>query len=209
MKLIATLSLLLFFYFSTNAQYNRGMKLLSGTISIGSEKQENSPYSPDAKTTSINVRPSLGKFYANNRLIGVFAQFSSYKRTDVPVSQSIGGGVFLRQYMPLGKSSFSIYMHEELFASFGKDYENTLPGPNVKIKTTYATLAVRPALAYGLTKKLQLELQLVDLLSIGYTRRTPTGDESESVVKRSSFYASTGLTSAPLASFGLGMSLLF
>ena len=100
-------------------------------------------------------------------------------------------------------------MHEELFASFGKDYENTLPGPNVKIKTTYATLAVRPALAYGLTKKLQLELQLVDLLSIGYTRRTPTGDESESVVKRSSFYASTGLTSAPLASFGLGMSLLF
>lgn len=208
MKFITTLSLLLFFFFSTNAQYNKGAKLLGGSIYIVGQQSKYEDPLQDVKTTSISFAPYLGSFYRQNRVAGVLASYGSNKRTNVPASQIFGAGVFLRQYFPIGKSAFSFFAHEQLAGSFGKTYEN-YSGSNVKFKTSNITASIRPAIAYSIFKKLQVELQLPELISVGYYRNKPSGAQNQSVADFSTFGIQSGFSNYSVGNIGVGGTFVF
>lgn len=207
MKFITTLSFLLFFFCSTHAQYNKGAKLLGGSFSVDGQQSKYEEPLQDSKVTSISITPSVGKFYRQNRAVGILASYGSYKQTNVPTSLSIGAGVFLRQYFPIGKSAFAFFAQEQLGGSFGKSYDN-YTGGNVKFKTSSVNASIRPAIAYSIFKKLQIELLLPSLVSVNYYKKKPSGAQAQNASEFTNFGISSGFTNYSVGNIGVGATFL-
>ena len=153
---------------STLIGQQKGDLLIGG--SLGFNRNKVNDFFDSSRSTTVYVSPSIGKFYRRNRLAGINLDLSktSHKNKNAK-SSSFGGGFYLRQYQPLGKS-FYLFAEEGLFAHFGKNQGYYINGqPYIqKTKQQNAGLYFFPGLAYGLTKKLQLEVAFTQLVSLYY-----------------------------------------
>lgn len=202
MRVITTLFFFLCLFTSSQAQYNKGAKLVGGQFSIVSTKDK-SGSNNQPTYTNADFQPRVGMFYQNNRLAGVSLSYGVTTYKDVPDNYSYGAGLFLRQYFPLAKSSFSFFTEQNGRVSFGKYNTSSDPGNNERVKRTDVLLGFTPAFAYGPSKRLQLELFFTDLLNLRYSRHKAV-EQTPNGTNYSQFVASMGVTS-----FGLGASLLF
>ncbi len=206
MRVTTTLLFFLFFFTSSKAQYNKGAKLVGGTLRFTSSKNYNASAASD-RSSSFGISPSAGVFYQKNRLAGLSLYFGSNKDGDLPNGHDFGGGVFLRQYFQLAKSAFSFFAHESANVTVGRNsrYSSSITDA-YRIKSTIANVAFAPAFAYGPTKRLQVEVQLPELLSLHYERHKPVFTSSANAYNYSQFGFQTGFQN--FSSFTVGLSLL-
>jgi hypothetical protein len=203
----ATFLLLILFCLSAKAQLNKGQRQLGGVIGASSSKIENSN-AIDAKSTSIQVQPSIGKFYRDRRLVGIHLSFLGTFYPNSPDAYGLGGGLFLRQYKELGKSGLFIFAHENL-SYFHYRYYNTPNGERVPMLANSISAGIVPAFAYSATKRLQLELSIPELATIQYYASRPRDKDDTRSPTNKSFSFSTGLSTNILNGINAGISWLF
>ncbi len=147
----------------TNAQTEQGRIQAGGNFGVSHYKSDEP--NPLQNYTGIAVSPSFGRFYANNRLAGIFINYTYNKNTEPALSKnsSVGGGVYLRQYKPVLSKAFYILLQE----SAGGAYITTKE-PLGKDHGFNTAIGLKPGIAYDITKKMQLEMLLNDLVSASY-----------------------------------------
>jgi hypothetical protein len=155
--------------FSALSAQQKGNILIGGTV--GFYRAKTNDFLDSSRSTTIYLAPSIGKFYRTNRMAGISLDLgkTSYKDKNAK-SSSYGGGVFLRQYQPLGKS-FYLFAQEGIRAQFSKSQAHYYADLSYIEKTEYqyAGLYFYPGVAYGLTKKLQLEVAFTQMVSLYYS----------------------------------------
>ncbi len=159
-----TLLLLPVFLFATlvsDAQIDKGRVQIGGDLNV-----TDIHYSETNSTnnfTNLTIRPSIGRFYAINKLAGLFLNFAYYN-TNAGKTYTYGGGVYFRQYKQVVKSLY-VFAEEQ----GGVTYNRNSSIPTSSVRNSYQiTAGIRPGIAYDLTKRMQLELAYNDLLSAYY-----------------------------------------
>lgn len=213
MKIISTQIFTLFITVAATAQeLQKGNILLGGTLGFSTQKIERTDLE-DAKDNYIVFNPTIGKFYRNNRMAGINLFYSRDKTPSYETaSNSYGFGVFLRQYLPLGKS---FYLFAEEGASFNtmKSERNlAASGYQDKFKQTSLNLNLYPGISYLITKRIMAELALNNLVSFSYRKETRnqtyTNGSPESKAINTSFGLSTGFGQNNLGNLAFGLKWL-
>jgi hypothetical protein len=204
MTKLATLSTIaILFSFTVSAQTSKGTVLLGGSVKFAHSKTVNEHDS--AKSTTYSLSPNVSKFYKDNRLIGAGI---SYSRTTGGQSlNQYGLDVFLRQYLPIGKA-FYLFANEGLYVDvFTNKYNSTVPIR--KEKGVLAGLAFYPGIAYGVNKRLQLEIGLPNMATLYYnhSRIKDEGFPSNNS-KTSNFGFSTGLSEFYFGTMSFGVRVV-
>jgi hypothetical protein len=175
LQLLAFVSL--FFNLTANSQIPKGSLFFGGDVAFSFEKGSSNTGEYDVN--QFYFAPVFGLALKQNFLAGIYLMYHTVE-SDVPLDfndldqQSYGAGIFARQYFPLGKSRFSVFLQEQ--ASVIKD----------KIKQAYSTtdridqdlfiinVAAYPGLSFNLSRKLQLESGFSNLFGIRYVHRETT-----------------------------------
>lgn len=185
--------------FTTNAQTEKGRKLLGGSIGFVTQKTESSS---KHSSTNLNAGSQIGLFVANNLVIGTSLNYS-YSKTKPVISNyfdgsnyyvsSISGNLsnsygitpYVRYYVNIIEK-LKFYGQLNIGANFGT--QQTIDAQsNTKTKTNdfqlYST-SINPGLAFFATKKLAIELSFP---LIGYMYQNY--DEVDSNPVKSTFSA--------------------
>jgi hypothetical protein len=140
----------------------------------------------------------VGFAYKENRVWGIFGGFSKSKSPNgsVESSETYGGGAFLRQYKPLGKEFY--FFAEETASFWFSKQRGSISAPYYISYDMYNTgVGVNPGLAYGVSRKFQLELSLNNLVAINYSSRKGKTEYQGTTVpetKETSFGIQSGLS---------------
>ena len=173
---IYLLAICLFLSSMLHAQINKGAVFIGGDLSIyGIKTNSENPANYTSKNNQFNFYPSIGWVVKDNMVVGGNLLLSFSNGTEQPSnttvkSNRIGAGIFIRKYLPIGKS-FYLFGNASLNAA--SIYSNyTTPQTYYKKETGYAINATLiPGISYQLNKCLFLELALNNLLTLGYEQR--------------------------------------
>lgn len=196
-----------------NAQIRKGTVLLGGTISSNTYKVESSNSTITSKQSNILISPSIGVATKENVIWGMNAYYGTDKNNNSQQPEyttytSYGAGIFTRRYVPLGKEFY-------VFGQAGLDYnhsEQNYPyyASQVENHTNSwgISLNASPGIAYGISKRIQLELGLPNMLHIGYSKGenvyiSPT-TQSSSTTKG----VSVGMNLNPSTALAVGFRIL-
>ncbi len=152
------------------AQTEKGDLQIGGGLGLAHQKTDDIPQVSSAqKYTSISVSPSIGRFYANNKLAGIFLNFNYYETlyNSKNIDRVFGGGFFIRQYQPIFKSLYLLFDERARFSyNNGIDILYTQTGQEFpsRYHGVSAGLSAQAGLAYDLTKRIQLETLMNNLL---------------------------------------------
>lgn len=180
--------------FNAKCQFNKGTKMIGGSIGSGSFYSGTTNYSFPAATGyrsdnnnfSLNVNPSLGIFLNKSVVLGVsFLLNSSYQKnnykslSDTIYSSNsvkgtdIGAGLFLRYFFQNAKTLYPfIQLHAEGGTGFGKSngfsFGTDPSGAYKEIYTgkTTGKFFFNPGVDFGLAKMLNQQIALE--VSAGY-----------------------------------------
>ncbi|MEJ7588470.1 MAG: hypothetical protein WKI04_12990 [Ferruginibacter sp.] len=178
----------LFLFFLSNAQIKKGTLYLGGDVQLyGSSYKSSAGMQYKRNTNNYNFSPSVGWVIKDNVIVGgrLLASFSSDKE-EIPTSYEnegnrIGAGIWMRSYLPLGKSFF-------LFADAGINGQsiylnqtNTQQPGSVYYERGFAiNAAIYPGLSYQVKKSLFIEAALINLISLAYERKNTEQGNSNS-----------------------------
>jgi hypothetical protein len=193
---------------STTAQIVKGWKQLGGVIGVQSSTSKNEATGAETSTTYVQVNPSIGKFYANNRVAGVDLIYFGGFNKDVPDNHSIGGGVFLRQYKPIGKSNLYVFLHERATLLFGKFF-NAVASDYIPMKSTSVALTVVPGMTYAVTRQLQVDLLIPDIGTLQYIHSKPKDKTADASLNTKQFTFRTGISENLFGNVSVGVRWLF
>jgi hypothetical protein len=192
-------------------QIPEGTTLVGGAVGFSRSTLERTDLD-DVRATTINLTPSLGKFYRANRVAGINLNYSHSKSGEYPTEGNYYGiGFFLRQYLPIGKS-FYVFAEENINGQTGKYSQKYSLGQQIiNGKQTSISLNAYPGIAYAITRKFQLELALVNLLSIVYTNEKRTENISGTITNRDTraFSLNAGSNGNILGNLSVGAKWLF
>ena len=170
------LAICLFFSSMLHAQINKGAVFIGGDLSIyGSTSNSENPTDYTSKHNQFNFYPSIGWVVKDNMVVGGNLLLSFSNDTQQPNNSTrkdnrIGAGIFIRKYLPIGKS---FYLFGNAYLNAASIYSNyTSPQPYYKKETGYAINATLiPGISYQLNKCLFLDVALSNLLTLGYEHR--------------------------------------
>jgi hypothetical protein len=216
-KFLLSLVFVCTFIVSTRAQIGAGSLWLGGGIGFSQSKSDNT-INQDQKTKSFNISPAVGKAIKENLIAGIrlgyskntqesgIANLNDYKTT----SQSYGGGIFLRKYVPVvnrlyifGEGTASYYQNKET-----RDEMYNSVKTSTESKGWSTGLSFTPGVSYGITKKLQLETGFNSLFSIGYGKSKSSRPNSPSGNKGTTELFSAGINLENESTFYLGFRIL-
>jgi hypothetical protein len=197
------------------AQINKGAILIGGNIGFSSSTTEDFPATSETKNSGFNINPSIGYAIKTNTIVGVVLSYGQSKSENDEVAgpdnssemNSFGGGIFVRKYVPLGKG-FNFFGQGT--ASYNRSTTDNFFDNN-KVSTQEQSaigLGFYPGISYGISKKVQLELGLNNILNLSYntTKNTNVGGPSETGSESKGLNFSTGFsTTMPLS---LGIQIL-
>lgn len=200
---------------SATAQISKGMFFIGADLSGSLSKTE---IDGDVITRqhSFNLGPHFGKVVKDNLLLGGRLAYGVYKGDTGPSTfQTVGhtyqAGVFLRKYMPLGKSGFYFFGQSGLnFLYQQHDVEQAAPNiDKSKMRTVFINLY--PGVSYAVTKRLHLETSLNNLFSLNYQSNTRLqGPESSPTeIKNYGLSFSTSVNNEMENALSLGMRWFF
>lgn len=210
MKKIFTLVLVLCIAFASNAQsLSKGNYLVGG--SLGFTKQRSTATGEETvKNNIFSLYPSVGKFYRNNKAVGVNLSYANSKSSDDSYKlDGYGIGLFLRQYLPLGKSFYLFAEEGAGFQSAKIEQEQPLFATHNSTKQSTVSIHLFPGISYSITKKMQVELALQNLINLGYQKQDQTnkplngGPETKSSTSAFYFLTQSGQTSLGNLSVGV------
>ena len=165
------------------AQINKGSVLLGGGVSIGKLKSDNSiPPSPDNDQKYLSINPAVGIAIKENLVFGVQLNYGHSDNSQLYPSSELqesdystyGGGIFLRQYLLLGKGFYAFgqgdlsYRHQENTNNYTSP--NVLNSSSFKDKGWNIGLNLSPGLAYAVNKRFHLEVGFANLLGFNLSK---------------------------------------
>ncbi len=166
-----TLLLLLVFLLASSflhAQIDKGRVQIGGQFNFSDYHYNQS--SGATNLTTVLFSPAIGRFYATNKLAGVFLNFS-YNGFSSSKLYGYGGGVYFRQYQPILKGLY-VFADEQVTFTYTHGFNNASPS---SVLNNYSLFAgIKPGIAYDLTKRMQLEVAYNNLLSVAYTYQKGT-----------------------------------
>jgi hypothetical protein len=167
----------------SEAQISKGSVLLGGGVSIGKLKSDKSiPSSPDNDQKYLSVNPAVGIAIKENLIFGVQLSYGNSENTHLYPSLELqendystyGGGIFLRQYLVLGKGFYAFgqgdlsYRHQE--------NTNNYISPNVSNSSSFKDkgwnigLNLSPGISYAVNKRFHLEVGFSNLLGFNLSK---------------------------------------
>jgi hypothetical protein len=204
---ISTLLAISILISTTLSAQQKGNVLVGGMLGFSDYKSESQGTKNNQR--SFFFSPSLGKFYANNKMAGVNLNYYHSKFKDSLNSNTFGAGIFMRQYKPLGKSFF-VYAEEGINGYISKFNDYYSAPAAIKAKEHSLYLNFNPGLAYAISKKLQMEVALPQLVQVSYTKRkfknTTLPEPNENNI--SNFGISTGFSNWSLGYLSFGIRWL-
>lgn len=208
---------------SANAQFEKGLTALGGSLNFSLGKTTNEPTGfSSQKNTAVVIAPSLAKFNKSNELTGGAISYSFNKAEyNSPTGNyqsdqmnNIGISFFKQRFFPLGQKVF-FTANANLGAAygFGKSMQQNAAVVQEQKKTSYsAALGLTPGLSYRLTNHWLLEATLANLASISFThqksRQDPSSANPNDVISNS-LSLNSSLSNASLGNIGLGFRWLF
>lgn len=215
MKKVITLSVTSVFCFviAASAQINKGSLMLGGTFG-GSFSNVKNPDTVATKVNTVSIQPALGFAVDTNTIVGFSLLYASGKNDYFSYqmeSNSFGAGVFLRKYKPLG-NSFYLFGEGGINYAHGNynysTYNNT--GGEYDSKSDAVTLYLTPGVAYSLTRSLQIEAGLQNLLSVTYASADEKAvSQGYRDYKISEFGFNSNLNPVALTGIFVGVRFLF
>jgi hypothetical protein len=203
-KILLSLALTVLIASASYSQIQPGKILLGGSVSYNSS-------TPD-DTHSFYSYLQAGKVFGSNNVFGIIlSRNSNVYQSGSSVenkSRNTGGGVFFRKYKVLGKNFYAfaeanaIYQHGKI-----DQFYFPVSGQPLAVNTDGINLNFVPGISYGITKKFQVELAVLNLGNLSYQkiktidRSLPPSTPSQ---KRESFGAGINLNSNLLSNFGIG-----
>jgi hypothetical protein len=179
MKKLYLSSSLLFIGFLSQAQFSKGTVLLGGDINFQSSTDkltvDNAPQAgTTSKQTNISLQPSVGKAIQDNLVLGFGLDFA-YSAVPNPGSNQYqyneyGAEIFLRKYKELG-NRFYLFGESNLgfdYSDLQFDYQPSNEPFSTEIKGYAINLVFTPGIAYAVSHKWQVEIELPSLLYASY-----------------------------------------
>lgn len=207
-RLLTSCAALFFAAITASAQMEKGTVLVGGNLSVGTY---NYTYNgAESKTTSFGIAPSIGWAYSRNRFLGFSLSYAYSKQSADYKTNTFGAGAYMRQYFPVAKSLY-LFAHEGL--NFSTNKGSGILGTTLQVdrdtKGWSASLGVSPGLAYDLTKKIQLEVSLNNLLGVGYSHSTgtdiPQGGGAKIETQANNFSFNSNADPAQLTTLSVGV----
>jgi len=200
---------------TAHAQINKGGIWLGGSIAYNEQKTDYPGPSSDYKNRTLGVSPAIGKVVKDNLVVGISLSYYNNKMennsssTTQSKGKSYGGGVFIRQYVPVinrlyifgqGNAGFSTTKINQT----DRDYN----GYTTKYKTTgwSSALSITPGIAVSINKNLQLESGFNNLFYVSYSKDKKRAEVPNTTTKNSLF--SAGLSLENQSTFYLGFRWL-
>jgi hypothetical protein len=163
---------------SAHAQIPKESIWLGGSIGYGSTKNDYANSTLESKSHTVSFSPAVGVAVKDNLIVGVMLSYTNKKTKNIGYVEkaketSTGGGVFVRQYVPIVNKLYLFGEASALFRSLKSNEELSYNNPSMKNKTKGwdAGLALTPGVALGINKKVQLESGFNSLFSAVYNKR--------------------------------------
>ncbi len=196
----------------TNAQITQGKYLLGGSVRYSNNQDVQYNGSPAQKFFSANIQ--IGKVLKENKVAGIILSYSFANNVLATYKvNEYSAGVFYREYKPLTKG---LYFFGEADAVY--DYSRNTQGKfeigseATRYTTNGARISLVPGLSYAVSKKLQMELSMPDLLNLSYDRvkdeKTSTGFQQIVISKANNFNGNATLNANLLNNFAIGFKFL-
>ncbi len=204
---------LLFIFFLSQAQINKGAILLGGNLAYSeSSGSTNAANSSALKSTNLTLNPTFGKAIKDNLVLGFDVTYAhsttSQSQQYTQTYNDAGAGFFIRKYKSLG-NGFYLFGQSRI----GFDYSHAratdpyTPNPSANINNTYnISLQFYPGIAYAINRKWQLEIGLPDFFAVGYshTKQTSTlPGQPDQVSTSNSFDAVSSLSGNNTLTIGI------
>lgn len=151
------------------AQITKGSVLLGGNVGFSTNKAKDT----SLENNSVYLSPVVGIAVKQNLIVGInFSYARSKNDLNAPTSateyKSYGAGIFVRKYVPLGKGFY-------LFGETGLNYQEysdtyTNPYQKLELKAQNVSINLYPGVSYAISKTLQLEFGLPQLVTLGYSK---------------------------------------
>jgi hypothetical protein len=152
-----------------HAQINKGSVLLGGNVGFSTTKAKDT----SLENNGVSVSPVVGIAVKQNLVVGLSFNYSHSKdnlnlNNYQSEGKSYGAGVFVRKYVPLGKGFY-------LFGETGLNYQDysgayTYTYQKTELKVQSIGINLYPGVSYAISKKLQLEFGLPQLVTLGYSK---------------------------------------
>ncbi len=218
MKIIFVLLLFIGTTAASTAQIKKGAVLLGGQLGVynfSSDYTSNTPPNTpqNQKSKGANFGIAIGTAIKDNVVVGINAGYGSSNNENTvgitsftSTSNQYNFGVFYRQYKSLGRN-FYFLGEAGIGYTGGKQTETNTPVVNdVTRKSSGVQLYVSPGIAYKVSKKLQLEILVPNIVSAGYTKNKTTSQINNST--QDNFSINTNLNGSPLNNFAVGFRFI-
>lgn len=207
------LCFLFILFFSANAQFQKGNKVLGFGLNFQSSSNEiNSSTVPQTnKNSGFNVSVEMGFAKKENSLSGFFLNagygVSKQEYPSQPTSNikydnfNTGAGYFTRYYKSLGKNFF---VFGEGRAGLNYSQQNTKTSTSNSNPKQYGiNIGLYPGLAYKWNQRFLLELRFADFVSVGYSHGTVIAANNKKDIQRN-FSLGSSLGLGYLNNIGIG-----
>lgn len=200
---------------TSKSQIEKGNVLVGGNLAFNSTTRD--PAGLSGPTSGLSISPSVAWACKNNRLAGVLLTYRHTGNENKELNtNSYGAGVFLRQYKPLGKSGFYVFAQESLNYN-NNEYRQFVSGYSgsyiLKSKADDISTGINPGFAFDLTNKVQLELLLNNLVSLGYSQTKSSSIFNTNGIpsfsyKEHSFYINSDFNLDQLSNINVGVKFI-
>ena len=201
------------FSLSSNAQFQKGDRIIGAGFGISSSKQiaASGSIPVENRNTGLNISFDYGYAKMENRLSGFYINTGySMNKTNYSTQPAMnrkedgyntGAGFFTKRYRSIGKNFF-LFAEGRIGANYSVwNYSNNVYS---KEKTYGISAGIYPGIAFRHGKRLLLELRFADFANIGYSYSENKMLNSNNKEIRKSFNAGSSLGLGYLSNFGIG-----
>jgi hypothetical protein len=151
----------------------------------------------------------FGKVVKENTDVRIIFSYNHFYNPNSPRNDQFNGGVFYRKYKSLAKNFYFFDEGDALYFHRKETLGQLVAGNDgSKQISNGASLAFVPGVSYSLSKRMQMELLMPNIISLSYThvktQSTSAGTNSITTENGDSFSAGVNLSSNLLSNFGIG-----
>jgi Outer membrane protein beta-barrel domain len=200
------------------AQIKKSAVLLGGQLGFNNSSSDYTSNTPpntpqNQKNKGANFGIAIGSAIKDNVVVGINAGYGSFKNentvgitTFTSTTDQYNFGIFYRQYKSLGRNFYFLGEAGVGYNGSKQTDKNTPVINDVTRKSSGVQLYLSPGVAYQVSKKLQLEILIPNIVSAGYSvnKTTSTGNNT----KQDQFNINTNLSGSPLNSLAVGFRFI-
>jgi hypothetical protein len=218
MKKTFALLLLIVCSIVSAAQIKKGAILLGGQLGVYNSSIDYTSSTPpntpqNQKNKGANFGIVIGTAIKDNVVVGINTGYGYYKNENTVGITSFTSntdqynfGVFYRQYKSLGRNFYFLGEAGVGYIGSKQTDKNTPVVNDVTRKSSGVQLYVNPGVAYQVSKKLQLEILVPNIVSAGYSKNKTTSQVNNST--QDNFYINTNLNGPPLNNLAVGFRFI-